>query len=126
MLERSLKPTTRFSLTWLGLHESLPRPAPNARPRGVLMNERNAGVAVDAASITRQVNRLANERGALFDKAGVSFGLSNVEQQRLSNIERELDECFGARRRLRAERDARRFDRELPRVFLRSKPSRSM
>jgi hypothetical protein len=89
------------------------------------MNEPNAGVAVavDAASITRQVNRLAIERGALFDKAGVSFGLSNVEQQRLSNIERQLDECFGARRRLRAERDARRFDREQPHSWLRNKPS---
>jgi hypothetical protein len=71
---------------------------------------------VDAASLRRRVNQLATERGALFEKAGASFGLSRVDQQRLGTIERELDQCFLARRRLRAERDARRFDRDRPLV----------
>jgi hypothetical protein len=78
------------------------------------MYEPHSGAGGDAASLERQVNRLVTERGALFDKAGASFGLSNVEQQRLGTIEHELDECFLARRRLRAERDARRFDRDRP------------
>jgi hypothetical protein len=79
--------------------------------------------APDAASLERQVNVLATERGALFDKAGASFGLSGADQQRLGAIEHELDECFLARRRLRAARDARRFDRDgplLPRPVRRS------
>lgn len=80
------------------------------------MNERNTGAepVADAASLERRVKRLADERAALFDKAGASFGLNTVEQQRLGIVERELDECFLARRRLRAERDARRFDNEGP------------
>jgi hypothetical protein len=90
--------------------------------------ERNsrADAATDAASLERQVSRLATERGALFDKAGASFGLSGADQQRLGAIERELDECFLARRRLRAVRDARRFDRDgplLPRPVRRSPAS---
>jgi hypothetical protein len=78
------------------------------------MNERTTDKPPDASNVERNINRLALERGALFDKSGVSFGLTPVEQQRLSNIERELDECFLARRRLRAERTARRFDTESP------------
>jgi len=78
------------------------------------MTERNADKALDASGLERNINRLAVERGALFDKAGATFGLSAVDQQRLTGIERELDECFLARRRLRAERDARRFDGDLP------------
>ena len=78
------------------------------------MNDRDTGRAPDASGLERNINRLAVERGALFDRAGTSFGLSAVDQQRLSNIERELDECFVARRRLRAERDSRRFDSGLP------------
>jgi hypothetical protein len=83
------------------------------------MNPRNpAGAgpygAGEGARLERQVNRLVDERGALFDKAGTSFGLSNVDQQRLHAIERELDDCFLARRRLQADRDARRFDRDDP------------
>jgi len=70
--------------------------------------------ALDASGLERNINRLAVERGALFDKAGATLGLSAVDQQRLGTIERELDECFVARRRLRAERDARRFDGDLP------------
>jgi hypothetical protein len=69
---------------------------------------------LDAASLKRRVNQLATERGVLFEKSGASFGLSPVDQQRLGAIERELDQCFLARRRLRAERDARLFDRETP------------
>ncbi len=88
------------------------------------MDERTspADRSADAASLEREVNRLVTERGALFDKAGASFGLTSVEQQRLGVIERELDECFLARRRLRAAHDARRFDRELP--LLRRAPRR--
>ncbi len=74
------------------------------------MNERSVDKPADASNLERSINRLAVERGALFDKAGASFGLSAVEQLRLNSIERELDECFVARRRLRAERDARRFE----------------
>jgi hypothetical protein len=75
------------------------------------MHERNPAPdgPADGASLEKQIGRLANERGALFDKSGVSFGLSGLDQERLGTIERELDECFLARRRLRADRDARRF-----------------
>jgi hypothetical protein len=78
------------------------------------MNQRNPDGADEGTRIERQVTRLANERSALFDKAGASFGLSNVDQQRLNAIERQLDDCFLERRRLRADRDARRFDRDQP------------
>jgi hypothetical protein len=80
------------------------------------MNEQStsAVVHVDAANLERHVNRLAAERGALFDRAGSNFGLSTIEQQRLAAVEGELDECFLARRQLRASRDADRFDRENP------------
>jgi hypothetical protein len=78
------------------------------------MTQRSADKALDASGLERNINRLAVERGALFDKAGATFGLSAVDQLRLTGIERELDECFLARRRLRAERDARRFDGDLP------------
>jgi hypothetical protein len=73
-------------------------------------NEHSADRAHEAPNLERSISRLADERGALFDKSGASFGLTAVEQERLSVIERELDECFLARRRLRAERDSRRFD----------------
>ncbi len=80
------------------------------------MNEPDSGAAlpVDPANLERRVNRLATERGALFDKASANFGLSALDQKRLSAIERELDECFLARRRVRAERDAKRFERDYP------------
>ncbi len=67
-------------------------------------------VSVDATSTERRVSRLAAERTALFGRAATHPGLSAVEQQRLSMIERELDDCFLARRRQRAERDANRFE----------------
>jgi len=75
------------------------------------VNERHSGFVVpgEAGNLDRRVSRLASERGALFDKAGVNLGLSPVEQQQLTIIERELDECFLARRRQRAEVSARRF-----------------
>jgi hypothetical protein len=79
-----------------------------------VVNERSVDKAHDAPNLERSINRLAVERGELFDKAGSNFGLSPVEQQRLSVVERELDECFLARRRLRAERDSRRFDAGMP------------
>ena len=76
------------------------------------MQERNSGFLPpnEAGNLDRRVSRLASERGALFDKAGANLGLSAIEQQRLSTIERELDECFLARRRVRAEDNARRFE----------------
>ena len=58
--------------------------------------------------LEHQVEQLVNERSALFDKA--RNGLSAADQQRLGAVERELDECFVERRRLRAVRDADRFD----------------
>jgi hypothetical protein len=66
----------------------------------------------DQAELERRVNRLANERTALFDKAGATFGLSGPDQARLTAVERELDECFLLRRQARADRDARRFGRD--------------
>jgi hypothetical protein len=78
------------------------------------MNERSVDRAHDGPNLERSITRLAVERGALFDKSASSFGLSAVDQQRLAVIERELDECFLARRRLRAERDSRRFDGGMP------------
>jgi hypothetical protein len=64
--------------------------------------------------LDRRTTRLATERTALFEKAGAAVGLSVAEQQRLKLIERQLDECFLARRRERALADARRFDRDSP------------
>ena len=78
------------------------------------MSKPNPEQAGDGARLERQVTRLVKERSALFDKAGASHGLSDIDQQRLVTIERELDECFVARRRLRADRDAQRFDRDRP------------
>ena len=80
------------------------------------MHSGNTDAAGEGARLEREVNRLANERTALFDKAGARFGLSHVDQRRLNAIERELDECFLARRRLRANRDADRFDRDQPTI----------
>jgi hypothetical protein len=76
------------------------------------MNKPDPGIdeSGDAASLERKVNRLARERGELFDKSSTQFGLSKAEQERLHSIERELDECFLARRKMRAEREARRFN----------------
>jgi hypothetical protein len=69
---------------------------------------------VDRGSIERNVNRLATERSSLFGRSGSSFGLSAADQNRLRVVERELDECFGALREIRAVRDASRFSREDP------------
>jgi len=68
----------------------------------------------DRGSIERNVNRLATERSTLFGRSGTSFGLSAADQNRLRVVERELDECFGALREMRAVRDATRFSREDP------------
>jgi hypothetical protein len=69
---------------------------------------------VDRGSIERSVTRLASERSILFTRSGTSFGLSVADQNRLRIVERELDECFGALREMRAVRDATRFSREDP------------
>jgi len=76
------------------------------------MNNPDSGFekSAESASLERRVNRLAQERGDLFDRSSTQFGLSKPEQERLHSIERELDECFTARRTMRAERDARRFN----------------
>jgi hypothetical protein len=71
-----------------------------------------SATAANAADIARQVKKLASERGALFDKAGTTFGLSDADQARLRAVEQELDECFLARRQQRAVRDAVRFDND--------------
>ena len=83
------------------------------------MEQRSARVS--DATLAQQLNRLATERGALFDKAAGRFGLSDADQQRLHAIERELDECFLVRRRQRAARDARRFERDGP-LIRRARP----
>ena len=58
------------------------------------MTERSTDKAPDPTGLERNINRLAVERGALFDKAGATLGLSAVDQLRLKGIESELDECF--------------------------------
>jgi hypothetical protein len=68
-----------------------------------------AGGLGEEVHLERRVNRLASERAALFDKSGASFGLSAADQERLSAIERELDDCFVLRRTHRAARNAQRF-----------------
>ncbi len=68
----------------------------------------------ERGNIERNLNRLANERTALFTRSGQSFGLTPADQNRLKVVERELDECFGALREIRAVRDATRFSREDP------------
>ncbi len=68
----------------------------------------------ERGNIERNLNRLANERAALFTRSGQSFGLTPADQNRLKVVERELDECFGALREIRAVRDATRFSREDP------------
>ena len=80
------------------------------------MKERHSGFVppIEAENLDRRVSRLASERGALFDKAGANLGLARIEQQRLSTIECELDECFLERRRKRAEVNARRFEHVRP------------
>jgi hypothetical protein len=89
-----------------------------------------SGVVVSAKAgegerdLDRRTTRLATERAALFEKAGDPVGLSVAEQQRLKVIERELDECFLARRRERALADARRFDRDAPFIRRVPRPSR--
>jgi hypothetical protein len=83
--------------------------APKARPPASLTTN-------DAADLDRRLTHLAAERGALFDEANATFGLSVAHRQRLHSIEHEIDECFLARRVLRAARDRRRFDREDPTV----------
>jgi hypothetical protein len=75
------------------------------------MDEHNSGPAGDyAVNLERRVNQLASERAVLFDRAGIRYGLSTTDQERLRSIERELDECFLDRRRSRAASEARRFD----------------
>ena len=68
----------------------------------------------DRGNVERNLNRLASERTALFTRSGQSFGLTAADQNRLKVVERELDECFGALREMRAVRDATRFSREDP------------
>jgi hypothetical protein len=70
------------------------------------------GPSSDEGDLDRRATKLAMERAALFDKAGASFGLSEIDQRRLKVVEGELDECFLARRRQRAVTDARRFERD--------------
>jgi hypothetical protein len=68
----------------------------------------------DRASLERQLTKLTTERTALFALAGSSAGLSKAEHARLGVVEREIDECFNAVRKIRAARDAHRFTLEGP------------
>ena len=72
--------------------------------------ENEASSNVSPRELDRRMTQLAEERTALFDKAGSSSGLTTRDHERLRSVERELDECFLARRRQRALIDARRFD----------------
>jgi hypothetical protein len=73
-----------------------------------------SGTDNDPAKIERRLAGLAIERSALFDRANANGRLTPAEQTRLHAVERELDECFLARRVSRAARDAQRFDRDRP------------
>jgi hypothetical protein len=68
----------------------------------------------DRASLERRLTKLTTERTALFALAGTTAGLSKADHARLGLVEREIDECFIAVRRMRAARDARRFTLEGP------------
>lgn len=68
-----------------------------------------ADAAREQVTLERRVKELTVERSALFEKASIGSGLSSQDQQRLHAIERELDECFVARRRQRAARELHRF-----------------
>jgi hypothetical protein len=63
-------------------------------------------------SVAKRVERLANERQALFASAGANSGRTAVAQARLTAVERELDEVFNSVREQRAVRDAARFTNE--------------
>jgi hypothetical protein len=81
-----------------------------------------SGADDDPATLERRLAGLAIERGALFDKANANGHLTPGEQTRLHAVERELDECFRARRVSRAARDAQRFDRDRPFIRPNVKP----
>ena len=66
----------------------------------------------DKSNPARRVERLAEERLALFGAAGANAGRTAVMQARLTAIERELDEAYHAVREQRAARDAVRFTQE--------------
>jgi Protein of unknown function (DUF2630) len=70
--------------------------------------------ANDVANTERHIERLSAERIALFARAGAGAHVSETDRSRLKAIERELDERFLELRRLRAVRDAGRFDGESP------------
>jgi len=98
------------------------RRVPNDSHDRVSVNPSGPGAAVDRGLESR-LNRLATERGVLFDKAAGGFGLSGADKQRLHAVERELDECFLTRRQQRAARDADRFDRDAG-LVRRARPAR--
>jgi hypothetical protein len=64
--------------------------------------------------LERRIEHLAEERIALFARAGTEANTSDVDRSRLKVVERELDECFLALRSERAKRDATRFVTEQP------------
>ena len=66
----------------------------------------------DKMNPARRVERLAEERLALFGAAGANNGRTAVMQARLTAIEQELDACYLAVREQRAARDAARFTKE--------------
>jgi hypothetical protein len=71
--------------------------------------------ANEVSNTERRIERLSAERIALFARASASVDpSSDSDRSRLKAIERELDECFLLLRRLRAARDASRFDGEAP------------
>jgi hypothetical protein len=72
-------------------------------------------------ALARRLTKLTAERAVLFGQAGSSAKLSKENRTRLAAVERELDECYHAMRRQRAQRDAERFTREDAR--LRPRPS---
>ena len=76
------------------------------------MNSEDRGS--ERAALERRVARLAADRTTLFRAANTLGGLSPEQQQRLTIAERELDECYTALRRDRAQRESRRFERDLP------------
>jgi len=86
------------------------------------MNSEDRGS--ERAALERRVARLAADRTTLFRAANARGGLSAEEQQRLMLTERELDECYNALRRDRAQRESRRFVRDSPMGRLSTEPRR--
>lgn len=60
-------------------------------------------------SLKQRIERLTTERSVLFTRVQQDSPRAADDRSRLKVIEREMDECFAALRRLQAARDVDRF-----------------